>query len=69
MECMLFIKLRVPSLHVTLFCVLLVDEMAGHGKNPILRDSQIVPFSSDLFQTEKSKLFVDHPYQGLVLVS
>lgn len=62
MECMLFIKLHVPSLHITLFCVLLLDEMAGRGKNPIPRDLQIVPFSSDLFQTEKSKLFVDHPW-------
>lgn len=43
MECVLFIKLHVLSLHVAYFYVLLFDEMAGSGKTPILQDSQILP--------------------------
>lgn len=53
-------KLHIPSLHMSLAYVLLFAEMAGSEKNPVSKDSQILPIFNKLLSSEKTKLFVNH---------
>lgn len=45
---------------MSLAYVLLFAEMAGSEKNPVSKDSQILPIFNKLLSSEKTKLFVNH---------